>query len=253
MSLPTELYRDIVDQVKDEDILPLLGVCSAFRIEAQRRVYGSITLKKHNRTRFDRVASRWIESLQVIAKFVRYLDLEAMDESDKALTQHLPIAYGELINLKWLNIPAIETGVSVPPISVPFRLLSFRSQILSSTSTLLKEKLIPFLDAQPSIRELNLFCDHSQPVSPNLLPNLSTLSAATPFAFQLLPGRSVTHLFLYVSPRGALSSTTPEDVTTLRSLSLDKYNSLRTYEFCFPTLEFLELNVVSHSCSILLA
>ena len=44
-SLPVELFRNIIDLVDDEaDLTPLLHVCTAMRVEAQRRLYRVIAV-----------------------------------------------------------------------------------------------------------------------------------------------------------------------------------------------------------------
>ena len=119
-------------------------------------------------------------------------------------------------------------------------------QLTYLNSRVFRSNLIPFLDIQPSITELDIFHEHTGSFPVGILPNLSILSTKPSLAFFLLPGRSVTHLYLYISE--ILDRSDEQDsvaCSTLRNLSLDQFESLGSYERCFSTLEFLELSTVS--------
>ena len=247
VSLPVELFRDIVFQIEEDSVLiTLLWVSSAFRVEAQRRIYRDISNEGYQKA-LSRLISTWLDYTTVIGRYIHRLDLDGImkEGAEKAVNGNIATAYESMINLKELRLPTISDGSLIPPPGVTFQLVRFETRLSleDHEPDPIRDQVFRFLGSQQGIRELDLICEHFAPISPYILPNLVTLWTKPSLASRLLPGRSIRHLYLYVSHSGEQTGTV--NATTLRSLSLDDFHSLNLYESCFSTLEFLELDTVS--------
>ena len=214
ISLPTELYRDITEHIEDDaELLSLLRVCSIFRAEAQRRLFKTVRLGSGSQhTPTDKLALSWLSSPAVIGRFVIKLDLIKARETDTQLVKLMQAAYHWLFNLEELILPRMEMGYLIPPAPSPFKLWHFCSGLEEQQPQVFIDKMLPFLESQPSIRELDLSCDIAEALDSRLLPNLSILSARFTLVFHLLSGRqcpTCTSITTHRPPPSRRSMTSP--------------------------------------------
>ena len=238
-SLPIELHSQIFDHLDHSSLLTLLLVSSDFNREAERRLYHAITLVARKEQRVKVLGQ--LSQVDRVGVYVHTLDLGNFGDASSDNLKCIVASYANMPNLRFLSLPRSFDPSIIPPPTVPFRLFSFHIRPSGDSIDQLIAVQI-FLESQNDMVEFLTFQTKIRPISPNALPNLRIVHAYPEVLVALVPGRAVTHLYLYVQQHDSV----PErmDARALKSLSLADIQTLDFFQMYLPALEYLELGIV---------
>lgn len=199
MSLPVEIYRDIISYISDREVLrTLLCTSHVLKDEAERGLLRKINMdfmsspsrKAYNQRKriqmtktFEHI--RRNPNLALAVHELRYSPLAVSKELVEVVIP-LMTKLSRLYLSKFYSLPTRCT----------FRLSFLRLSCLEVVDNSSKRDLLGFLAAQPSITELDLLGEIV--IHPKLLPNLTVLSIHNKHSVRLLHHRLITRLCVYV-------------------------------------------------------
>jgi hypothetical protein len=206
LSLPVQLFQDILDELEINNLCSVARVCRAFREEPQRRSYHTIVI--HRGPEQATVILQWILDSPRLASFVSELDITFLDgvmawvkrstcDYFPAFFKLLSDVLQSVTNLHYLRIRGAKDYFSRLQLDrYPFRLHTF---ILNDKVAEL-EPLLAFLTQEDSLRRLE-FRDYRDPMladyptRPGFLPNLTTFSGNLTDASLLSRNRPIRHIY----------------------------------------------------------
>ena len=203
MSLPVELWRPIIAHVPEKDSLAALAqVSRLFQLEAERILYRSVILTRHD----DPVAIALTASRKralLVEECSLYLPTVRTPKCSNSALQLLNL----LARMRNLNSLSLRGPLpATPKTTFPFRLRTF------CTTEAISRPLLAFLRTQPDITRLTLLNPAllSTPALAGALPNTHALATLTPApALAILPHRPVTHLHILAWANASLLDVAP--------------------------------------------
>jgi hypothetical protein len=198
-TLPLELFRPILHQLKPGHLCGVARVSRQLQIEAESLIYHTLILK--DPVTIIAICKRLSLSFRV-ASYVRAVCIEVPRPSPYAplFTSFLRLLATVLERTTELQCLVLFLQQSFPS-SWIFQRCSFKLRVFRIFLCTPDRLLYRFLETQDRLLRLEVFPPtpfiHLHAASHDFLPNLSVLEGDCRDTFALLPGRSITHLRIH--------------------------------------------------------
>jgi hypothetical protein len=252
-SLPTELYRPIIEGLDQNHLLTLVLVSRLFQLEAERLLFRKVAITSRRNIVID---CKHLLGIPRVLPYIQYLTIDDAYQRIKGL--RLTLSFYTLLanllesttNLTSLNFRTPNTFSSRLENSCRWILSKCRFQLYSlECSFTLDTVFALFLLKQPAIIHLKWtpFRPSLTSLPDDALPNLAALDVsssptAPPLAHEFIPNRPVTHIrwragAKFILPILALYRV-PLVALELHLIDLER---LREISLIHPQLEYLGL------------